>query len=265
MFSSRLIALALTLALGACGQLPQPFAHDAGDATAPTALRPADATGVVVDGSPCDPTLGAAVIDALGDAQVPASAAGGNLGSLWLNCDSGIGGATFVWTLSDAQGETLGEFEQSAVAGAAFDSLAHDAALRVLALLGRDMAPPVVAAPRPALVVAPITGAPGNGRMALARAMAGALEWRGATLAAEPGEGTLLVLGTVIMSDAEPGVQRIEVVWEVLKPDGQRLGIINQANTLPAGTLYGEWGNIAAAIAAGGAAGVLDLLDRSGL
>ena len=263
MFSSRLVVLALVL--GACGQLPQPFAHDAGDATAPTALRPADVAGVVVDGSRCDPALGGAVVNALGDAHVPASAAGGNLGSLWLNCYSGAGGAAFVWTLSDAQGATLGEFEQSAVAGAAFDSLAHHAALRVLALLGRDIAPPEVAEPRPALVVAAITGAPGNGRIALARAMARALEWRGATLAAEPGEDTLLVLGTVIMSDAEPGVQRIEVVWEVLKPDGQRLGIINQANTLSAGSLDGEWGNVAAAIADGGAAGVLDLLDQSGM
>lgn len=252
------------MVLGACGQLPQPFAHNDGDATAPTSLRPADATGVVVDGSRCDPTLGAAVINALGDAHVPASAAGGNLGSLWLNCDSGASGAAFVWTLSGAQGATLGEFEQSAVAGASFDSLAHDAAARVLALLGRDIAPSV-AAPRPALVVAPITGAPGNGRMALARAMAGALELRGATLAAEPGDHTLLVLGTVVMSDAESGVQSIEVVWEVLKPDGRPLGIINQANILPAGALDGEWGDIAAAIADGGAAGVLDLLARSGM
>ena len=265
MFFNRLIVLALVLVLGACGQLPQPFAHDAGDATAPAALRPADATGVVVDGSRCPKHLSAVVIKALTDVDVPASAAGGNLGSLWLNCEGGADGGTFGWVLSDAQGATLGEFEQMAPAGTALHTLADDAAARVLALLGRDIAPPVVAEPRPALVVAPITGAPGNGRMALARAMAGALEWRGAALAAEPGEHTLLVLGTVIMSDAAPGMQRIEVVWEVLKPDGQRLGIINQDNTVPAGTLDGEWGDIAAAIAAGGAAGVLDLLDQSGL
>jgi hypothetical protein len=249
----------LVLALGACGPLPRPFAHVDAD---PEALRPTAGAGVVVDATRCPNGLGAAVIEALRDAEVPASAAGGNLGSLWLNCEIGAGDATLGWTLSDAQGATLGEFGQI---GGAVETLARDAAAQVLTLLGRDVAAPRSPAPRPALVIAPIAGAPGNGQVAMARAMAGALEWRGMVLATESGDNTLLVLGTVLVTDAEPGVQRIEVVWEVLKPDGQRLGIINQANTLPAGALDGEWGAIAAAIADGGATGVLDLLDKSGL
>ncbi|MFP6744909.1 MAG: hypothetical protein VCB77_06950 [Alphaproteobacteria bacterium] len=251
--------MALALALGACGPLPRPFAHVDAD---PEALRPADGAGVMVDATRCPNGLGAAVIEALRDAEVLASAAGGNLGSLWLICEGGADSATLGWTLSDAQGATLGKFEQ---ADAVLEALASDAAAQVLTLLGRDAVAPIETAPRPALVIAPIIGAPGNGRVALARTMAGALEWRGMALATEPGDNTLLILGTVVMSDVEPGVQRIEVVWEILKPDGQRLGVINQANTLPAGTLDGEWGAIAAAIADGGATGVLDLLEKSGL
>lgn len=252
----------MVLVLGACGPLPRPFAHETAD---PDVLRPADAAGVIVDASRCHEKLGGAVVASLRDAHVPASAAGGNLGSLWLNCEISADGAALGWTLSDAEGATLGEFEQAVPAGTALAGLADDTAARVLTLLGRDVRPPTAAPRRPALVIAPIAGAPGNGRAALARAMAGALEWRGVALATEPTDRTLLVLGTVTMSDAEPGVQRIEVVWEVLKPDGQRLGVVSQANTLPSGALDGAWGAIAAAIADGGAAGVLDLLEQSGL
>ena len=116
---------------------------------------------------------------------------------------------------------------------------------------------------RPALVVTPIAGAPGNGAVALGRAMTKALEWRGATLALEPGENTLLVLGSVALSDAAAGSQLVEITWEVIRPDGARLGVVSQKNTVPEGSLDGKWGTIAAAIASSAAQGVVDLLDRT--
>ncbi|MCH8334203.1 hypothetical protein IIC65_09745, partial [Candidatus Sumerlaeota bacterium] len=97
------------LVVAACGQLPRPFAHDGGEITMPDELRPADGAGVVVDATRCSAALGGAVIAALHDIEVPASAAGGNLGSLWLNCHV-VSGYEFGWTLSDAEGATLGEF-----------------------------------------------------------------------------------------------------------------------------------------------------------
>ena len=62
MCSSRVVALALALALGACGPLPRPFAHVDAD---PEALRPADGAGIIVDATRCPNGLGAAVIEAL--------------------------------------------------------------------------------------------------------------------------------------------------------------------------------------------------------
>ena len=72
MFSDRRTVLALVavaLFLGACGQLPQPFARDGDEITTPEAMHPADGAGVVVDASRCAaaaaPALADAVIDAL--------------------------------------------------------------------------------------------------------------------------------------------------------------------------------------------------------
>ena len=256
--------------MGACGQLPQPFAHDGDETTTPEVMRLADGAGVVVDASRCAgasaAALTAAVVDALRRNEVPAGSTGGNRGSLRLTCAEGNG--ALGWTLTDADGATLGDFAQAvsnadlAAGGPGiFAALGDNAALELLALLGRDMPLPPSAL-RPPLVVTPVAGAPGNGEVALARAMQVALEWQGATLALEPDDRTYLVLGSVAVSDAEPGSQRVEVVWEVLKPDGQRLGVVSQVNTVPHGALDGEWGPIAAAIARGGAQGVIDLLDR---
>ncbi len=276
MFSSRPAVLTLAagvLVLGACGQLPQPFAHDGDETTTPEVMRPADGAGVVVDASRCAGASAAALADAVIDAlrrnEVPAGSTGGNRGSLRLTCAEGNG--ALGWTLTGADGATLGDFAQAVsnpnlAAGGpgVFAALGDNAALEVLTLLGRDM-PLLQSALRPTLVVTPVAGAPGNGDVALARAMQLALEWQGVTLALEPDDRAYLVLGSVAVSDAEPGAQRVEVIWEVIKPDGQRLGVVSQANTVPHGALDGEWGPIAAAIAQGGAQGVIDLLDRSGL
>lgn len=272
MFSSRpaVLALAGALFLSACGRLPQPFAHDGDETTMPEVMRPADGAGVVVDAARCAgaaaPALADAVVDALRRNEVPAGSTGGNRGSLRLTCAEGDG--ALGWTLAGADGATIGDFTQAvsnpdlAAGGPGiFAALGDDAALEVLALLGRDM-PLTQIALRPSLLVTPVAGAPGNGGVALARAMEVALEWQGATLALEPDDHAFLVLGSVVVSDAGSGAQRVEVVWEVLRPDGQRLGVVSQVNTVPHGTLDGEWGPIAAAIARGGAQGVIDLLDR---
>ena len=116
---------------------------------------------------------------------------------------------------------------------------------------------------RPALVVLPVIGAPGDGATALSRAMALALKGRGAALAQEPDDTTLLVMGSVVVTEREPGSQFIEVIWELLSPDGARLGIVSQENTIDAGALDGNWGPIAPVIAAAGAEGVIDLIERT--
>ena len=274
MCSSRFAILSVVagaLALAACGQLPRPFASDPDEPSPPDLLRPADGAGVVVDASRCAgdsaAALNEAVIAALVRHEVPAAGTGGNRGSMRLVCAESGGGATLRWALDGADGAPLGAFEQALsdfdpAADGGLAPLADDAAVRVLWLLGRNVPLPPSAV-RPALVVTPIAGAPGNGAVALGRAMTKALEWRGATLALEPGENTLLVLGSVALSDAAAGSQLVEITWEVIRPDGARLGVVSQKNTVPEGSLDGKWGTIAAAIASSAAQGVVDLLDRT--
>ena len=241
---------AVALAVTACGNLPRPFAPESKTVSPANALLPADGAGVVVDGVGCPVSTAEAVVAALLQHQVPATVGPGNRGSMRLVCQGD--GAMQSWLLIDADNRRLGEITQESPAGVARS---------LLALIGRETPSPL--AKRPALVMVPIVGAPGDGATALARAMALALEGRGVTLAREPDDTALLVMGSVVVGDPDRGSQFVEVIWELLSPDGARLGIVSQENTIDAGALDGPWGPIAPVIASAGADGVIELIDRT--
>ena len=238
------------LAVAGCGDLPRPFSPETKTLSAVGSLLPADGAGVVVDGTLC--ALPAdALVAALSERHVPATVGAGNQGSMRLVCETTATGQS--WLLIGADHARLGKIPHDSPDGVA---------QKLLALIGRDAHPPTTA-DRPALVVAPVVGAPGDGGTALARAMALALKGRGAVLAQEPDDTALLVMGSVVVTDRDPGSQFIEVIWELLSPDGVRLGIVSQENTIDAGALDGPWGAIAPVIASAGADGVIDLIDRT--
>jgi len=72
----------------------------------------------------------------------------------------------------------------------------------------------------------------------------------------------LMVLGSVNVSAHEDG-QLVEVHWSVINEEGEELGSVTQSNVVPVGTLDGPWGNIAHAVADGGAEGVGVLLREA--
>ncbi len=245
-------------------------------------FRPVDGAGIVVavpqGGEFAGPALAQAVAAALRRHEVPASSGnGGNGASLRLTAafaePRDAKALALRWTLQDAAGRLLGAFEHPvapADLGVNFGkdkaellaALADAAAAGVVGLL--DEAPETAPRPRfPELLVPPVPGAPGDGMDSLRQAMERALVAAGAPLAPEYGDGTHLVLGSVMVSETPSGVQQVEVLWEVIAPDGRRLGTVSQENTVPGGTLDGEWGSIAAAIAAGGASGVIEILARA--
>ncbi len=256
-------ALAAIFLVAACGQLPRPFAPDL---KAPWTGAPqlADGAGVVVQAAQCapGPELAESVAAALRARDVPAATGGGNQASFRLVCSPGAGGGAPVlsWRLLAADGASLGVFDQDAGESRGIDALADDAAGRAIGVLGLDAG---AGDETPSFVVLPVAGAPGDGPVVLSRAMAAALGRAGARVAPEPGDETLLVLGTVLVSDAAGRGQRVEVTWEVLEPDGRRLGVVRQQNTVPRGTLDGAWGAHAVAIAEYAAGGVLELLARA--
>lgn len=238
------------MAVAGCGNLPRPFAPESKTVSPVDFPPPADGAGVVVDGARC-PLSADALVAALRQREVPATAGPGNRGSMRLVCEGGAAGR--YWLLTGAGNTRLGEIPHDSPDGVA---------RRLLALIGRD-APPPSDTDRPALVVGPVVGAPGDGATALTRAMALALKGRGAALAREPDDTALLVMGSVVVTDRDPGSQFVEVIWELLSPDGVRLGVVSQENTVDAGALDGPWGPIAPVIASAAAEGVIELIDRT--
>ncbi|MGA8690564.1 MAG: hypothetical protein WB662_11825, partial [Methyloceanibacter sp.] len=82
-------------------------------------------------------------------------------------------------------------------------------------------------------------------------------------LASASARNVYTVKGSVSLTDASGGKQSIRIDWQVLDPNGKKLGTVSQQNTIPKGSLNGPWGAIADAAAGAAAAGIIKLLPRS--
>jgi len=132
---------------------------------------------------------------------------------------------------------------------------------------GPPPAPAPPAAPQPPgevmALVAPVSGAPGDGEKSLTAALKKRLFAGGVKLASASARNVYTVKGSVSLTDASGGKQSIRIDWQVLDPNGKKLGTVSQQNTIPKGSLNGPWGAIADAAAGAAAAGIIKLLPRS--
>lgn len=131
-------------------------------------------------------------------------------------------------------------------------------------------APAVTVPPRsgpaarfPRVRVVAVTGAPGNGNRSLTAGMRRALGESQVVLVDAPDATTMTVAGSVEISPPAEGKQRIVIRWVLKGPGGDQLGDLEQANTIKAGALNGEWGGVAHVIALAASAGILELLERA--
>jgi hypothetical protein len=125
-------------------------------------------------------------------------------------------------------------------------------------------APASAASPRAAgVLVQPVSGAPGDGQRSLTVALKKRLYAGGVKLANGPAVNVYLVKGSVKLVDASGGKQSIRIDWQVLDPNGRKLGTVSQQNTIPKGSLNGPWGAIADAAAGAAADGIIKLLPKS--
>ncbi|HUK57611.1 MAG TPA: hypothetical protein VLV50_00165 [Stellaceae bacterium] len=277
----RRTLLALLCLLAACQPLPHPF-DDARALPPPSALQPPDSVGVLVapaEGAPAPfgPALSEALAKALRAADVPASTEGGNRGSFRLEtaAEEGAGtGAmqrlTVRWTLRDAEGAVRGSGTSARdVAGTAWpaegdavtQSIAAEAAPQIAQLIAGDAPLPTGSAPA-RVVLGGVTGAPGDGRTALASAIGTALGRAGVELGAAGAPSRFALSCEVAVAPADPGQQRVTVRW-ILAQGGHPLGQVSQQNTVPAGSLDHAWGDIAYAVAAYAAPGIAELINRA--
>ena len=208
---------------------------------------------------------------------------------------------TYIWDVADAQGARVARVSgEEVIAGrsgadpwagvdsAAVRSIAGKTASQLAASMPRgrggsassvaavsDGAPastastasapsPRVASPKAAgVVVAPVSGAPGDGQRSLTTALKKRLYAGGVKLANGPAVNVYMVKGSVSLADASGGKQTIRIDWQVLDPSGKKLGTVSQQNMIPKGSLNGPWGAIADAAAGAAAAGIIKLLPKS--
>lgn len=104
-----------------------------------------------------------------------------------------------------------------------------------------------------------INGAPGDGPTSLSRALQQELARNGVPQAQSLG-ASYRVEGNVQVGPAQSGQQPIKIDWVVKDPQGRNLGTVSQANSIPAGSLDGAWGDTANAAAVAAAQGILKLL-----
>ena len=167
------------------------------------------------------------------------------------------------WQIIAADGNVVGLFEQTAAnRETSLVQLAGDAAQRTASLLyaKEPLNVELQVASLPAVVLRAVDGAPGDGRISLTSAMRSALVERSVqVLTTELDVNALLILGSVMIRVDNEG-ESVEVHWSLIDGEGKELGSVSQNNTVPFGALDGEWGDIAHAIADGGADGVITLL-----
>ena len=188
-----------------------------------------------------------------GDEVVP----GRTGGDPWANVDSGAVRSIAGKTASQlAASMPRGGGSASAVA-AASDSTST-------ATASTPPRPQPAASPKAnGVVVAPVSGAPGDGTRSLTTALKKRLYAGGIKLANGTSANVYMVKGTVSLADASGGKQSIRIDWQVLDPKGKKLGTVSQQNTIPRGSLNGPWGAIADAAAGAAAAGIIKLLPKS--
>ncbi len=150
----------------------------------------------------------------------------------------------------------------ASIDGAALDSLAARMAGMVLGGVAPVPAPeaPHLAADF-VIVVAPVTGAPGDGNKALHSAIGRALAVAGLKVVDKPTDSSLTVVGEVAVTPIDQRRQHVVLTWRVNDAKGALIATIAQENDVPAGSLDHSWGPIAGAAAQGGADGVLQLVQ----
>lgn len=106
-----------------------------------------------------------------------------------------------------------------------------------------------------------VTGAPGDGNVALANALQQELTRQGVPLSGVASQG-YRVEGKVGVGALKDGKQPIQIDWRVKDGKGAAVGTVTQKNSVPPGSLDGAWGKTAEAAAAAAAQGIIKLLPQ---
>ncbi|WP_419728619.1 hypothetical protein [Lichenicola sp.] len=283
------VALALSLAglLAGCGDLPQPFAENPGAealrlATPPPARLdiPPPAHALLADAQAQQ--WSQALADSLLLKEVPAVAQPARKGDWHLVVDASLEGDQVVprYRIVSPAGKVRASANGTPVPADAWASAdpallkanAQLAAAQVSTMLTGIQAAVAQADPnsllnRPTRIwFTGVTGAPGNGNLELARQMAVLLPDGHNTLQTTARNADYTVSGHVTISKpdrASDGVQHIEIVWTVQNAKGHEAGKATQLHDVPAHSLDGYWGDVAADAAQEAASGIHEVIANN--
>ena len=268
--------LVLCVALAACGDLPRPFQP------AEKSTQAWSAPGDIAWGSvlvppiaglppPQSAALADEIVEALHVRDVPASTHAGGRSSIVLAGQVSAVTGKLRWSLVTPDGETALRFEEALLDAARLDEKAPDmaaiaarAARRLTAALEPPVADDAVARAASPVVLEAVHGAPGDGGVALARAMRHSLARIGIAVADDSEDDRHLILGRVSLARDETATDdaTLTIAWDVLQPDGTRLGTVTQSNRVSAEQLT-AWGALAGIVARAGAPGIAQLLAHA--
>lgn len=112
---------------------------------------------------------------------------------------------------------------------------------------------------QPAFLIRPVVGAPGNGNEALTAALKSALRNRDLTISEDPRQAGFIIDGQVNLGEPVNGRQYVKISWAVNTVTGEEVGKAVQENTVVAGSLDGEWGQVAEVVSHAAVRGIQDL------
>jgi hypothetical protein len=277
------LALLLCFALSACGDLPEPFLGNPG-ATARRLARPLTPLLAVPPGTDtllpdaANQALANHIATALQASEVPAMVRTPEKTDWRLITRAERTGdfVTPLFSVRDPQGKEEGSAQGEQVPvqawgnadAALLDQVAAEAAPRIGAVLtsirvAHDKADPGSLYNRAAKVqVADVTGAPGDGNLALTQQMRARLAVLGPVVLTTPAGADFVVQGQVNVVPIPKGQERVEIQWSVKTVSGDERGRVVQLNEIPAGTLSRYWGDVAVVVAAQASSGVNDVILR---
>lgn len=272
--------LCLMVGLAGCGVVPQPFSRDVDQkAEAPPLFAPATEGVVILPTEGVDEGTGALIADltaqALQKQGIIASAQNvgrvGNSASLYLaalGTRQSDGAMRLDWTLARPDGSVVGEFSRPITSDEDLLAATRTLAGWIEPRSGIEPGPGF----RPKIAIGGVHGASGDGDKLLGRALAISLARSSVDLDATSTEASgpadavsedpdrHVVRGQVTIDRLENGADHVKIAWVVSDGAGREVGVIDQENQVPAGSLNKSWGAVAQPIADGAAEGIVVLL-----
>ncbi len=271
------------LALSACGDLPEPFLGNPG-ANARRLAQPLSPLLAVPPGSDtllpdaANQELAKQIALALQATEVPAMVRtpADTDWRLVTRVEHDGAFVTPMFSIQNPEGkeEGVAQGEQVPLSAwahadqALLTQVAAEAGPRIGAVLtsirvSHDKADPGSLYNRAAKVdVADVTGAPGDGNVALTQQLRARLAVLGPVVLTTPSGADFIVQGEVKVVPIPKHQERVEIQWIVKTPSGDERGRVVQLNEIPAGTLSRYWGDVAVVVATEASNGVNDVILR---